>query len=529
MGLINQKNISKIIIYIFIVIMTIMVIAISSFYVHNTYEEFETQMKNYKNEYYSIKKKNLKKEVNTVIDIIQYNIAKEDLNDQKAKEDTKRLLNNISFQEKESNYFFVYEIKNIEGGNKFAKFLVNPSKPSLVGEYISSYIKDINGLQYREKFLNDIKKTGESFIQYAYWEPGFKKAKQKLTYLKLYDNFNWVIANGIYIEDIENEIMVKRIFLKKQIKDQITQNIILFVGFLLIGITISFFISNKIDELLQNYQDELRKKANELKALNKSLEIKVQEEVKKNLQKEQLLIEKSKFIALGEMISNIAHQWRQPLSQLSSILMLINFKNQSNTLDNNTINKKLKEADNVLDYMSNTIEDFRNFFKPKKEMEFFSLSNAVNSSLEIISSSLTKNNINVIININKELKLKTYLNEYKQVILNIISNSRDALIQNNIKNPIIKFSSSTNEKYTILSIEDNGGGIRIAPIDKIFEPYYTTKPNSSGTGIGLYMSKTIVEKNMGGFLKASNKKENAIFNIYIPKNFTNLKCELPRS
>ena len=233
------------------IIMTSMVAAMSYFYVSNTYDDFEVQMEKYKDEYYSDKKKTLKKEINTVIDILNYNIAKSNLPDDELKLDAVRLLNNITFEENKSNYFFVYEIKNMQGGDDFAKLVVNPNRPDLVGTFISTNYKDADGKKFREDFLRDIRYTGESFTKYAYNKPNEKEAKQKLSYFKYYEKWNWVISVGIYTDDIESEIATKAKELKKKIKNQVVQNVVLFVMFLSIAILISIAISQKIDKVLK--------------------------------------------------------------------------------------------------------------------------------------------------------------------------------------------------------------------------------------------------------------------------------------
>lgn len=517
MNLITEKNLSKTIIFTFIIIMTSMIFAISYFYVHNTYDNFELEMDKFVKEYYADKKKTLKKEINTVIDILNYNIAKSNLDDESLKIDAIRLLNNITFEENSSNYFFVYEVENMQGGDDFARLVVNPNRPDLVGTLISTNYKDEDGKKFREDFLRDIRVNKESFTQYSYKKPKSNESKQKLSYFKYYEKWNWILAVGVYTDDIEDEIAIKKRDLKIKIKDQVVQNIVLFAMFLSIAILISIVISQKIDEVLKSYENKVKLNAKELEELNESLELKVQKEIEKNREKEQLLVQKSKFIALGEMISNIAHQWRQPLSEISSILMFIRFKQSINDLDKETMNQKLLEADNVLDFMSHTIDDFRNFFIPKKEKEEFLLYKVVDIVINIVSSTLQNYNIKLEINIDKNIVLNTYLNEYEQVLLNIINNAKDILIEKKIKNPIIKISAAQDEDYIILYIEDNGGGIFVVPKGKIFEPYFTTKEHSNGTGIGLYMSKIIVDKNMKGKLKVKNTKTGARFAVYTPK------------
>jgi len=498
--------------------MSSMIFMITYFYVKNTYEDFESEMKIFKKEYYEIKKKTLKKEVDTVLDILNYNIIKTDVSIKEQKADAIRLLNNIRFEKNKSNYFFVYEIKNIQGGDKFAKLLVNPNRPDIVGVLISTNFKDSNGIKFRENFLRDIREKEESYTQYTYKKPGSIEVQQKLSYFKYFKQWNWVLAVGVYIDDIDKEIAIKREHLESRIKKQVGQNVVLFIMFLSLGILISIFVTQKIDEVLKEYENKVKAKTQELENLNKTLENKVKEEIDKNREKEQLLVQKSKFIALGEMISNIAHQWRQPLSELSSILMYIKFKHSINALDDEVMQKKANEADKVLDYMSHTIDDFRNFFMPKKEKEEFYLYKVIDSVMTIVSSSLESDKINVDINIDKSIKLRTYQNEYEQVILNILKNAKDVLIEKSIKNPQIKITAYDEAEYVVLFIEDNAGGITVEPKGKIFEPYFTTKDDSNGTGIGLYMSKIIIDKNMKGKLRVRNTKNGAKFGIHTPKD-----------
>ena len=518
LNLITENNLSKITIYIFIIIMSSMIFMISYFYVKNTYDDFEKQMENFVQEYYEDQKRILKKEIDTVIDVLNYNLTKTDTNEEEIKQDAIRLLNNISFQESKSNYYFVYDILDMKGGDDFARLVVNPNRPDLLGKLISTNFQDANGKKFREEFLENIRVKGEAYTQYAYKKPNTNdEIRQKLSYFKYYENWNWVIAVGVYIDDIEKEITKKREALEKTVRNQVGQNIVLFVMFLSIAILISIAVSQKIDEVLKTYQNKVKTKTQELEELNQNLENRVFYEVERNREKEQLLIQKSRFIALGEMISNIAHQWRQPLSELSSILMYIKFKHSIGALDDETMQKKSKEADQVLEFMSHTIDDFRNFFMPKKEKEEFYLIKMLDSVMTIVSSALKNNNITVTIDIDENIKLFTYQNEYEQVLLNILKNAKDVLIEKNIQNPKIFIWAKEEEFDIALFIEDNGGGVTVEPKSKIFEPYFTTRDDNDGTGIGLYMSKTIVEKNMKGKLLVENINEGARFTIEVPK------------
>lgn len=517
MQLITEKNISKIIIYVFIIIMTTMIFMISYFYVKKTYEDFETQMEKFVEEHYKGQKESLKKEINTIIDIIKYNAAKSGEDEKELKGDIVRLLNNISFDKEKSNYIFAYEILDINGGDMFAKLLVNPNRPDLIGRIISTNYKDVNGKKFREEFMDEIRLKGESYTEYAYKKVYTNEVKQKLSYFKYFPRWQWVIAVGVYVDDIEEEIANKRALLKRNVKNQVVQNILVFLLFLSLAIVISILVSQKIDAVLKEYQQSVQSKSQALKELNETLEKRVGKEIEKNREKEQLLVQKSRFIALGEMISNIAHQWRQPLSELSTIFMFIKFKYNMGQLDDETMNKKSKEAETVLEYMSHTIDDFRNFFLPKKEKEQFSLRMAMDSIMTIVSSALSNNSINITICVDDDLVLNTYYNEFKQVLLNIITNAKDVLIDKEIEKPWIKIYTENYEDKVILYVEDNGGGIEVEPRNRIFDPYFSTKNDSDGTGIGLYMSKTIVDKNMNGKLRVRDGEFGARFEIILPK------------
>ena len=185
-------------------------------------------------------------------------------------------------------------------------------------------------------------------------------------------------------------------------------------------------------------------------------------------------------------------------------------------LDDSIMESKTKDAEEVIEFMSRTIDDFRNFFLPKKEKEEFYLNDAINTVVNIVSSSVENSNIKLIIDISDNLKLNTYMNEFQQVILNIINNAKEQLIQKNISNAYIKIHSTKKNGVLSLLIEDNGGGIEVEPKTKIFEPYFTTKHEIDGTGIGLYMSKIIIDKNMKGKLKVRNTKDGARFIIILP-------------
>jgi signal transduction histidine kinase len=272
----------------------------------------------------------------------------------------------------------------------------------------------------------------------------------------------------------------------------------------------------KVDEQrISKLNESLEIKVKELDDFNKTLYKKVEEEVSKQREKENLLIQQSKLAALGEMIGNVAHQWRQPISAVSAIIMNIKWTAISQGVDYKFLDDRMKEANEQLKYMSQTIEDFRTFFKPNKEKEYFDLKVEVRKAYKILKAMLEHNNINLQIYSKNSIVVYGYANEFSQVVLNIISNAKDVLIERNIQKPKIEIHLYNDEDNIFCEIRDNAGGIDEKFIGRIFEPYFTTKDHN-GTGIGLYISKEIIEKHMQGFLVVKNIEEGANFVISIP-------------
>lgn len=243
------------------------------------------------------------------------------------------------------------------------------------------------------------------------------------------------------------------------------------------------------------------------------LELKIQREINHRTDQEKLLIQQSKLAAMGNMIGNIAHQWRQPLSELNAILMNIETRHKFGDFDQDYIENKVKECNAITEHMSTTITDFQNFFKPSKKKERFNVVDACRKASSILSSSLKYHIIDFQCSYDKEQEVVGYPNEFSQAFLNILSNAKDVLTQRKVLNPYIHVSIITGRKFLLIRVEDNGGGIESKNIERIFEPYFTTKHAKKGTGIGLYMSKTIIEDNMDGILSAYNTKEGACFTI----------------
>ena len=259
----------------------------------------------------------------------------------------------------------------------------------------------------------------------------------------------------------------------------------------------------------------------ELENINKNLELRVKEEIDKRKEQEQILIQQSKMAALGEMIGNIAHQWRQPLNSLGLFIQDIDGAYEAGEITQEYIDNLIEKSMNKIEHMSATINDFRDFFKPNKVKKSFSVLEAVNSASDIVLAQLKAHNI--FLNINSEdTNIYGLENEFKQVVINIVNNAKDAIfdIQKNYREfrGEISIEIVDTKENAIINIYDNGGGIKQDIIDKVFEPYFTTKFKSQGVGIGLFMSKMIIDKNMQGNLSVKNIKSGAKFIIMIPKS-----------
>lgn len=249
----------------------------------------------------------------------------------------------------------------------------------------------------------------------------------------------------------------------------------------------------------------------------KSMQKKMKQEVADNERKTNMMYQQSRLAQMGEMISNIAHQWRQPLNSIALVLQTMKLSNAMNTLSKEDFDASTNKIEHSLQYMSNTITDFRNFYKTNKEKELFTLQEAVEQSTTIVQHSLDNESIKLHIECLDNSKVLGYKNELMQVVVNLIQNSKDAINQRHIEEPSIDIKISEDDTYALLQIEDNAGGIKENIMDHIFDPYFTTKHQDQGTGLGLYISKVIINNNFGGTLQATNTKNGVQFTIKIPK------------
>jgi signal transduction histidine kinase len=306
---------------------------------------------------------------------------------------------------------------------------------------------------------------------------------------------NAFVTNDIYVVALNNKFKLVFIQNKKLINktNEISQKLamVLILLSVFIAIPLGMFFSKP----LYNFYEDLDKR--------------VKEEIAKTQEKDQLLMHQSKLAALGEMLGNIAHQWRHPLTRLSLLIQNLEMAYGKNKLDKEFLGNFQKKALNQIEYMSQTIDDFTNFFKKDTKKEFFCPKEIIEQALHLMDARIQQNRLDIIFDVKNTEPVEGYKSEFSQVILNIINNAIDILKEKNIQDKKIWIRIEGKK----IEIEDNAGGIAEDIKDKIFEPYFTTKFQSQGTGIGLYMSRVIITQHFNGELYAYNSANGAVFVI----------------
>ncbi len=390
-----------------------------------------------------------------------------------------------------NGYFWVNDSKGV--------LLAHPYLKNKIGKSIIN-LKDINGKEIVKLFISAAKANPKgAFVSYYWNNPATGKIDKKISFVKYFKEWDCIIGGGAYLGDLNRLINHAKVKFQNQMFNfALILLSIVFLSILLSAI-LSLYFSRKTKKLFDNYRDELH--------------IKIEEAVIDSLKKDKLLQQQSKLASMGEMIGAIAHQWRQPLNALAINIQNLDDDYEEGLIDRSFLEKFIDKNMKTIKFMSKTIDDFRNFFKIDKEKHIFSVKKAIEDVLSIQDAQLKNNNIEVSIK-GKDFYLESYESEFKQVILNLINNAKDAICENKIKDGKIEITLNDNT----IEIKDNGGGIAKEIRDRIFEPYFTTKEAGKGTGLGLYMSKMIIEENMKGKLSLSGSDKNSIFVLSFKKD-----------
>ena len=280
-------------------------------------------------------------------------------------------------------------------------------------------------------------------------------------------------------------MLKKKDTLDKRLEDNIHNLIITSLILTAILLFISIYISKILEKRFSIYKDEIKSNLNEI------------------TRQHTILAQQSKMAAIGEMIANIAHQWRQPLSIISTSATGLKLKKEMNDLSDEEFISNLDYINNSTQYLSKTIDDFRNFFSNDKQEDNFSIKEALENSLNIVGVQYKNKNIHIIQNID-DTKILGIKSELIQVFINILNNSRDELIKNENNDRFIFIDVKKEDDNIVIQIKDNAGGINPEILKQVFKAYFTTKANDKGTGIGLYMSQEIIRKHLYGEIFMEN-------------------------
>ncbi|WP_320033876.1 cache domain-containing protein [Halarcobacter sp.] len=395
-----------------------------------------------------------------------------------------------------SEYFFVL---NYDG-----KYL-NHADEELIGtnafEVGNTKPEDI------EKIIDAGKNNSSNFVSYVQLrKPNTDMSAKKTSYVKGIDNWQWIIGKGFYENEVNEIIKKEEKLINQRLRDNLKQLILFTIVLTIILLLISFYMSKFLKKKFRNYQRQIEKKQNEL------------------VRQQEMLAQQSKLAAIGTMIGNIAHQWRQPLSLISTIATGTKLKKEMGSLEDKELIDGLDNINQTTQYLSKTIDDFRNFFNTNKVKKEFSVEEAFNNCFNLINVQFKNHNIDIIKNINDSI-IYGIQTELVQVLINLLNNSRDELLKLENQKKLIFIDTKEKNDELIIQIKDNAGGIDEKIIKHLFEPYFTTKHQSQGTGIGLYMSEEIIVKHMRGTITIENT-EFTYENIHYKGALATIKLKL---
>ena len=381
-------------------------------------------------------------------------------------------------------------LKSIDFKDNSHYFIINKKTGNYVfhkqKEFEGKHITEVNYVVDGNGFLNDIKKDkSNNYYTYEVKNPD-GQITIKDSYVQVIEEWDWIIGIGYHKEDIDEIINIKGELLEEINYDNLIQTLVFMLFVSILVLLISKYFSKIIERRFKVYNFSINRKIVEI------------------ARQQRVLAQQSKMVAMGEMIENIAHQWRQPLSIISTCSTGLKLNKDYGNLTDELFYSNLKSINDSAQYLSQTIDDFRNYYQKSNDEKSFRIDELIEKSLQLLKIEIDKLDIDI----QKELKkvqLIGYENELLQVILNILNNSiYQFKTLEDLDKYILRINIHKNDDYITLNFIDNGGGIDPEIIDRIFEPYFTTKDKNMGTGIGLYMSKNIVEKHFNGTMNAKN-------------------------
>ncbi|MEA3369995.1 MAG: PAS domain S-box protein [Campylobacterota bacterium] len=432
------------------------------------------------------------------------------------------------FDKEVADSFRAYDKKMLESGKTQSNYewVTYPDGREVYLLTVKAPLRDASGkilglvgnsvdMTAQKNLEDELRLSKEQFEQFMKYVPGsilIKDENARIVYAnktaKAFFNDKDIIGlkseDLLSVEDVKTANAVDARILKERFIDEVDE----YTNydnekrvFRTMGFVIEDEDSNKIGTIIVDITDEYKLKD----ALH---------------EKEELMIAQSRHAAMGEMISMIAHQWRQPISVISMDANNILADIELEMVDEDTLRSASEDIIKQTQELSKTIDDFRNFFRPEKEAQEVVVKELFDDALAVIGKSLNNNQVEFILNIDEHKKITTYTRELMQVFINIIKNAKEALVDKRVQSKKISVYMSEDKNNLRLKICDNAGGVSEENMKKIFNPYFTTKGEKNGTGLGLYMSKTIVEKHLEGLLSVENDNEGACFTIELPNELS---------
>ncbi|MDD3344235.1 MAG: cache domain-containing protein [Sulfurospirillaceae bacterium] len=476
----------------FYFILVFIVSSLFTFYLINDhYQNMHTSLKTLENNLINEEKRKTKQKVDQLIRYLYiYRATSLDgLSPEATKEQLRLFLKSFSLDI--NNYIFAFDFE----GNQLVHHNTFYEGKNRIG------LKDKNGFLIIKNLIDASKNEDGGFVEYTATLGPSDTNKYKLSYAKSIDDLQWVVGAGVYLERIDAIIEDEKLTLEKKFQKKLRTTILYAISFVIVALIISYLLFTYITKHFKFQRRIIQSKNTKLQELNHIIAEKVKKEEEENRKKDILLLQKSKLAFMGEVLNNIAHQWRQPLNQIISYASVSKFHKKHQQLSDEELMENLNHIIDSTQYLSQTIEDFRNFFLQSKTKEYKSIETIIEQSLKLFDSILHQYHIKIITDI--QTPNVHILSEFLQVLLNFYNNAKDIFSERHCEQRIILIRSYKKETSLVLRICDSGGGIEEETMKRIFEPYYSTKENS--LGIGLYMTSQIIDRHMQGNIVADNE------------------------
>jgi signal transduction histidine kinase len=374
-----------------------------------------------------------------------------------------------------NGYIWIHDIN--------CNLLAHPFRTEYIGNNECN-LTDIKGNHFIQKF-RDIALKGGGFVKYYWQNPSTKRVEKKISFVVYYRPFGWIIGSGVYLGDL-NKMVTERVkLIQKRINHILLTSFLILLAVIIIVSFISYYLSKKTDTLFKIYKDDL--------------ENRIEKAVSESIKKDKMLQEQAKLASMGEMIGAIAHQWRQPLNALALNIQTLIDMAEDKDCEVEKIEKFVDKNMKTIKFMSDTIDNFRNFFRDDSQTEKLDIKDVVCEVLYLINAQLKNHNIDIEVK-GDSFVVEGYRNRLAQVILNLINNAKDSILENKNSG---KITITLDKSSKTLSVRDDGRPIDERIRDRIFEPYFTTK--DTGTGIGLYMSREILKRMKANIYLKDNK------------------------